>query len=129
MLTIANKRNLLSNRLNSNQILCDRRSSLGNPFLLSNESERDLICEAYEFYFYTILKNRIQPVAAAEITVKKYQVKIASTWLIPSIQEFITELLRIKNKLDTNQDVELICWCHPLRCHLQTIVDYFSTNN
>lgn len=71
----------------------DRKSALGNPFKMNDESERDSVCDRYEAYFE---RMRVENDA------------------------FHKELGRIW-KLARKTNVALGCWCAPRRCHAETI--------
>ena len=75
-------------------IKVDRTSPLGNPFYMCNESVRDYVCARYEEYF-----NAPHPII------------------------FNDELNRIVELARTN-DITLLCWCYPKRCHAETIKRY-----
>jgi hypothetical protein len=83
-----------------NHIYCGRGSSLGNPFRMNNENERDKVCEDYETYFYEqveVIKN--------EVMLKE---------------------LRIIYKQALNGDINLGCYCSPKRCHCDTIKKFIE---
>lgn len=76
-------------------IKVDRSSPLGNPFKMGNdESLRDLVCNNYERYFDNTVRVRH--------TI------------------FTNEVDRIVELAKTN-DITLLCWCYPKRCHAETI--------
>ncbi len=77
-------------------IKVDRSSPLGNPFYMGNESLRDFVCDRYEAYF-----NAPHPII------------------------FNDELNRIVELAKTN-DITLLCWCYPKRCHAETIKKYID---
>lgn len=77
-------------------IRVDRGTPLGNPFYMSNESLRDFVCDRYESYFNT-----------------------------PHTIIFNEELDRIVELAKTN-DITLLCWCYPKRCHAETIKKYIE---
>lgn len=78
----------------------DRTSPLGNPFKIGNdESLRNLVCANYERYFDNTRQFR------------------------PTI--FTNELYRIVELARTN-DITLLCWCYPKRCHAETIKEYIE---
>ena len=79
-------------------IKVDRSSPLGNPFYMCNESVRDYVCDRYEAYFNNAYSN------TANID---------------------TELNRIVELAKTN-DITLLCWCYPKRCHAETIKRYIE---
>lgn len=78
----------------------DRKSALGNPFYMHNESERDIVCEQYIAYFQRcVAKNNPE-------------------------DPFIQELKRIQQLYKHYGKLRLFCWCAPKRCHAKTIRDY-----
>ncbi len=91
--------NLRNYELKEGEVLIrvDRKTELGNPFIMNGEDERNIVCEKYKKYFYNMLDN------------KQY-------W-------FIEELKHIY-KTAKRHDVALGCWCHPKRCHAEIIRDF-----
>ena len=81
------------------QVRVDRSSPLGNPFFMKNENQRDDVCDAYEQYFNMLIKDQSGA--------------------------FYGELNRIISIAKT-QDVRLMCWCSPKRCHSETIKNYIE---
>lgn len=77
--------------------IVDRRSPFGNPFTLTDEIDRDKICDQYEVYF----KQRVE-----------------SFWMDFRLLEAFT-LFNLLNGFDT----VLLCHCYPKRCHANTIAD------
>lgn len=77
-------------------IRVDRGTPLGNPFYMCNESVRDYVCDRYEEYF-----NAPHPII------------------------FNDELNRIVDLAKIN-DITLLCWCYPKRCHAETIKRYIE---
>jgi len=78
----------------------DRKTPVGNPFFMKNESERNKVCDQYEKWF-------------------NEQVKINT-----KMQKYLNEIL------DTLKytDVTLMCWCSPKRCHAETIRNWLLNN-
>lgn len=74
--------------------LIDRRTSLGNPFILTDESQRDEVCDKYEEWFYST-------------GLKDHDVNL----YLQKIKDYLIEYKRIT----------LLCWCAPKRCHGETI--------
>ena len=74
-------------------IVCDRRSIFGNPFLIGRDGTRDEVVEKYGPYFYNKLRDPV----------------------------FRAKVLALKDR-------RLGCWCVPLRCHLEWIVNYIDQN-
>ena len=102
-------------------IRCDRKSPLGNPFYLIHEYQRDTVISAYRTYLYKIIFKDMTPKESAI----SLNLPIANTWQIPTTTEFTKELYRIYiNSL--YQDTTLLCWCHPLPCHCDVIVNYLQ---
>ena len=81
-------------------IKVDRTSPLGNPYRMSSEIYRDAVCIKYDFMIYTKIKDK-QDIS------------------------FIHELNRIVELARTN-DITLLCWCYPRRCHAETIKRYIE---
>lgn len=73
----------------------DRTTPLGNPNFMATEDQRDLVCEQYKEWFHTFGRHQAD--------VKRQLAKI-------------TEAAK-------TGPVILMCWCHPNRCHAETIRD------
>lgn len=88
-----------------NQIFnVDRRTPLGNPFSITNESTRDLACELYAAYFLKTYDRERR-------LLDDYD---------PTSLPFFSLLTDIFSKAEFG-DVYLACWCAPKRCHGETI--------
>jgi len=72
------------------------RTTVGNPFRMYTEEQRDEVCDKYESYFYRRLQKD-----------KKFRDYV----------EYIVDTAR-------KHDVALGCWCYPKRCHAETIKRY-----
>lgn len=72
-----------------------RPSPLGNPFILTDESERDLVCDAYEQWFEQKLTEKD-----------------------PAVMSELERLLALEAKQGY---LILGCHCAPKRCHGDTI--------
>lgn len=81
------------------QIIVDRSSPLGNPFIMEDESQRDSVCDLYEKWLYRQINHEIEKIC--------------------------NELNRIA-ELAKTQDIRLMCWCSPKRCHAETIKEYIE---
>ena len=81
----------------------DRRSPIGNPFVMNNESqeERDRVCDQYEDYF-----------SRASIDKSNFE-------------HTLHKLLKAHKKYG---QLRLFCWCVPLRCHSETIKKWLEKN-
>lgn len=71
----------------------DRRTPLGNPFIMSHESRRNSVCDSYETHFPHMLLTS---------EANKYFIKLLMAY-------------KKYNKL------RLFCWCAPKQCHAETI--------
>lgn len=80
----------------------DRSSPLGNPFFMTNESQRDEVCDKYEEWFYKMLEENVN-------------------------QHFLEHLQEIFEAAMEGKEVALLCWCAPKRCHAETIKRFIET--
>jgi hypothetical protein len=74
----------------------DRTTSLGNPFYMKSEDQRDFVCDAFEKWSKDCLLKGIET------------------------SNYFNELLRVYKK---HGKLRLFCWCVPKRCHAETIRD------
>jgi len=83
-------------------IYCGRGSPLGNPYPMhgSSDAERDYVCDRYQKYFDTKIKD-----------------------ISPENREFHHAIWEIISKAKKG-DVNLGCFCAPRRCHCETIKSY-----
>jgi len=77
----------------------DRSSSLGNPFYMGSESQRDEVCDKYVTWF----ESNKSPA-------------------------FHLELKRLRELYVEHGQLNLFCWCAPKRCHAETIRQYLLGN-
>jgi hypothetical protein len=84
------------------QYAVDRTSPLGNPYPMTTKSseERDKVCDAYDEYFQREILGK--------------RPKRAWEYLCMLLERALTG------------DVELMCWCHPQRCHAETIKSWLD---
>lgn len=75
-----------------------RPSIFGNPFVLNNSSvrERDRVCDQYETYFHQSLEH-----------------------FDDAVNEMLDQALQ-------HGSLQLICYCAPLRCHGDTIIEHLK---
>jgi len=81
------------------QVRVDRNTPLGNPYYMENESKRDYVCDMYEEYFKTALRDN---------------------------PAFTAELDRLAGIYGKYGKLDLFCWCAPKRCHAETIKAYLE---
>lgn len=75
-------------------------SSFGNPFWMKDESERNKVCDMYEFYFKDkLLKDKL----------------------------IVESLERLKERSKKGENFALLCFCYPKRCHGDTIKKYLDS--
>ena len=91
---------------------CDRRSPVGNPYIMDNESERDLVCEEYWELFSQIMTD----------TSLNDNDKAQGMWA--TVKEFRDYIHRIEQHYATHGTVTLACWCSPKQCHCETIREW-----
>ena len=95
--------NLRKYTLNRGEILVkvDRSNRiLGNPFIMKDEKDRDLVCNQY------------------------------NSWIMEKLSsddhDVVEELNRI-HALSMKSDIALGCWCVPKRCHAESILTILNT--
>ena len=79
-------------------IKVDRSSPLGNPFWMNEESQRDIVCDQYETWLQDKIDTKDQDVLDA--------------------LEYLKMIHARHGKL------RLMCWCHPKRCHAESILNH-----
>ncbi len=75
----------------------DRESPVGNPFKITRTRNRDAVCDMYEDFFQERMLDGGGPFC-----------------------EYIDEM---EVALRKHGRIRLFCWCPPLRCHGETIID------
>jgi|SRR6185503_7298386 len=101
---IFNTTTIVNIRYHKCDISCGRPSIFSNPYIIGRDGTRDDVCDLYNLYFYKKIKNDIK---------------------------FKSSVLQLKN-------MRIGCWCRclpscnnpkckPLRCHLETIVEYLNS--
>ena len=78
-------------------IRCDRKTVLGNPFFMHNESQRDMVCDKYK----TWLENRDAEYGA--------------------VHDMLNDIIM---KVELGNNVLLQCHCYPKRCHTESIREH-----
>jgi hypothetical protein len=108
-------------------IRCDRKFPLGNPFALlsgSGDRERDIVVDAYGYYLHLVANLQMSPTLALQTANNLTpQPLIIHRSARPFRHQFMAELNRLE-ELARSQDITLLCWCYPLRCHCDRIADY-----
>lgn len=78
-----------------------RGSALGNPFIMKSEADRDSVCEQYEAWFKARVAAQDPKVMAA---------------------------LQTLQRMASEGDIVLGCFCAPKRCHGDTIKAWLDAN-
>lgn len=85
------------NRSDSINIRCDRKTPLGNPYWMRDESHRKDVCNRFKLYLPDAYKYNLQ------------------------LRDKINEIIFL---VRAGQDVNLQCWCAPKQCHTESIRDF-----
>ena len=112
--------NLVNLRRCKSCIPLDRRSVLGNPFLLEEEGKREEVCIAHNEYLLLLLEEEsLSPKEAAQRVLQAHpKLSIAKGWRKPSREAFFQELNRLRELAQTLPILSIGCWCAPKKCHL-----------
>jgi hypothetical protein len=106
-----------------NNIWVDRKSALGNPFdMQADENKRDAVCDAFRLYLWEVLqaedKNKVlDPSAIAQ----RFNVPISPVWKSPTVSKILERLTYLEQKVESGEEINLICYCHPKKCHAESI--------
>ena len=104
-------------------IRCDRATYRGNPFEMKNESDRGKNCDGFKKYLWAIVGHGHSPIDAANAVAASMGLDISAKWRSPTTSQFLAALKQIEEAPDGTQ---LLCWCHPLRCHCDEYVSYLE---
>ena len=120
---IGNLKNL-SPRLGYFDVICDRSSVLGNPYLLEREEDREMCVEV----FSTWLDMNFQAYKREDLRDKKLDpalvvpgLKIAEKYKRPTVAEIMMNIVNLAGMLDNGQKIRLLCHCSPKLCHTTVI--------
>jgi hypothetical protein len=82
-------------------VYCGRgkNSILGNPYLITKENNRDMVCDEFDTYFKEALLDK---------------------------DSIISTYIRGLEEESKTKDIVLLCFCKPLRCHTDTIKNYLD---
>ena len=122
-------RDRLSSYIGYVEIRVDRASVLGNPFELTDEADRDKVCDAYDEW----LESNIIQVKASDLKHKSVDLtywidkgfKIAAKYKKPSCYQVCQELNKHLALLRAGKKIVYKCWCkrpdREVRCHVDSI--------
>ena len=88
---------------------CDRKSPVGNPYTMHNESERDEVCEQYVMLFDQTM---------TDTTLNDDDIGPLINSNVGKFRAYIQQIINFHNQ---HGHVTLACWCAPKRCHCETI--------
>ena len=120
---IGNLKNL-SPRLGYFDVVCDRATSLGNPYVLEREEDRELIVKAFEVWLDTnfrAYKHEYLKDEKLDPVLVNPGLKIAPTYKYPAIAEIMMKTVQLASMLDSGQKIRLLCHCSPKLCHTSVI--------
>ena len=92
-------------------VRCDRETKWGNPFILYEQKDRDLVCDMYEDYLDAIMVPGNKALVSMMLRLgglTEYQI---TRWM-----EKTGGYLDISELFEARR---LGCWCNPLRCRCQ----------
>ncbi|KAK3252101.1 hypothetical protein CYMTET_38584, partial [Cymbomonas tetramitiformis] len=98
------------------QLRIDRQTPLGNPFPMGegghDEKFRDDVCNAYE----ELIED--PSLTALEHIAQKRGLRIDARFRNDRALNEMQEALRdLEERMSSGEDLRLMCWCHPKRCH------------
>lgn len=91
-------------------LLCDRSTSWGNPFIMYYQSQRDEVCDKFEKYFR---------IMQTDMT-KEEKIAALQSETTMTHNEALEWIIKTGGKLDISEikgAKRLFCHCAPLRCH------------
>lgn len=94
--------NLRNYRPNDKEVVIriDRKTILGNPYVMQDESDRDEVIRRYELHFNECMRIS---------------------------RDFLQEVQRIEALYREGKDIALACWCAPKRCHGDIILAHLRS--
>jgi hypothetical protein len=120
---IGNLKNL-SPKLEYMDIICDRSSTLGNPYVLEKEEDRELLVKAFSLWLDTnfqvykevgVRNARLLP------SLVNPGLKIAPTYKHPTVDEIVSSFINLLRMVNNGQKIRLLCHCSPKLCHTSVI--------
>jgi hypothetical protein len=94
-------------------VVCDRSSKFGNPFIMYSQMMRDVVCDNYEDYLEEIIKPGNQAMVRNVLRAGGLNSTQVETWMIRT--GGFLDLGELKNAR------RLCCHCKPRRCHCDTL--------
>lgn len=105
---------------NTAVINVDRRSRLGNPFVMGVESERGAVCAAHAEWLFGRAGAGLEELSG------KYGVDIDDRMLLVDRAVVLARLDELVEEIRGSgvERVGLLCWCAPRRCHGDVLARY-----
>lgn len=82
----------------AHHVIVDRATRYGNPFIMTKVQTRNAVCDGFEEYMDGLLNKGDKRFVPLLEIAKKYR------------------------------KISLFCWCHPKRCHAETLKKYIKDN-
>ena len=124
---IGNLKNIISPRLGYMDIICDRNTALGNPYLLESEEDRSLCIEAFRLWLdanFKAYENWVLRDSTLDpFTVGLGYSLIAPTYKYPTVDKVMSSFINLLRMVNSGQKIRLLCHCEPKLCHTSVIRD------
>jgi hypothetical protein len=92
-------------------VLCDRRTKWGNPFIMYYQSQRDEVCDEYEKYFRIMQIPNLPSEEKIEMLCRETSMTRAEATKWMKITGGFLDIRELK------EAKRLFCWDYPRRCH------------
>ena len=119
MITVSHIKKLCTHSWEWVDVTVDRSSVLGNPFPLSNESDRIQVVEQYWVWLMANVELARSGYKEDSVTVDASLV--SNKFKYPNSGLVVHNLLNIYNRVKAGTNVRLLCWCYPKLCHANSI--------
>ena len=94
-------------------VVADRSTKWGNPFIMYSQMQRDAVCDNYEDYLEEITKPNNEAMVRSVLRAGGLNPQQVETWMIRT--GGFLDLGELKGAR------RLLCHCSPKRCHTETI--------
>jgi len=119
MITVSHIKKLCTHSWEWVDVTVDRSSVLGNPFPLSNESDRIQVVEQY--WVWLMANVELARSGHKENSVTVDASLVSDKFKYPNSGLVVHNLLNIYNRVKAGTNVRLLCWCYPKLCHANCI--------
>jgi len=104
----------------------NRTTSLGNPFFMKREADRESVIKGYKYYLWLVTQYSMSPGEASAKVRNEFSLSFSSSWANPTREEFIGALDRLYSSYMSGKDLYLGCHCAPKACHADVIKSYLE---